>query len=214
MAIALTETADQRRQIYRQFTRRNQVVSVLRFLVPGIGVAVFAVLAGAVMIANLAENFSIGRITLKDDRMVVETPSYSGVTSDGSTYSVTALSAEAGLNAMDAMILNGATVVLNGADGVETTAQAARADLDITAETVKVQHVTTLATSTGMRGSLTGMDLDFGKQSVTASGAVTFTFPGGERLDAAGMDYDGVARTWRFTGVTLTLPGTPQALAR
>ena len=67
---------------------------------PGIGVAVFAVLAGAVVIANLAENFSIGRITLKDDRMVVETPSYSGVTGDGTSYSVTALSAEAGLTAM------------------------------------------------------------------------------------------------------------------
>ena len=66
-------------------------------------------LAGAVVIANLAENFSIGRITLKDDRMVVETPSYSGVTGDGTSYSVTALSAEAGLTAMDAVSLNGAT---------------------------------------------------------------------------------------------------------
>jgi len=214
MAIALTETAAQRRRIYRQFAQRNQVVSVLRFVVPGIGVAVFALLAGSVVIANLAENFSIGRITLQDDRMVVETPSYSGVTSDGTTYRVAALSAEAGLNAMDAVTLNGATVVIDAADGTQTTAEAARAELQVAAETVKVAGKTTLSTSAGMSGSLTGMDLDFGQQLVTASGAVTFEFPGGERLDAAGMRYDGAAKTWSFTGVTITLPGTPQALAQ
>ena len=42
MAIALTETADQRRRIYRALRAAQPLVGVLRFLVPGIGVAVFA----------------------------------------------------------------------------------------------------------------------------------------------------------------------------
>jgi lipopolysaccharide export system protein LptC len=211
MAMALTDTAAERRRIYRQFAQRNQLVSWLRVLVPGAGVAVFALLAGSVVIANLAENFSIGRISLQNDRMVVETPSYSGVTSDGSIYNVTALSAEASLTTTDAVILNGAKVVLDSADGTQTTAEAARADLKITAQTVKVDGKTTIANSAGMVGSLTGMDLDFGKQMVSASGAVSFTFPAGQQLDASGMRYDGTSRTWTFTGVTLTLPATPQA---
>jgi lipopolysaccharide export system protein LptC len=211
MAIALTDTAAERRRVYRQFSRRNRLVSFLRVLVPGAGVAVFAVLAGSVVIANLAENFSIGRISLKDDRMVVETPSYSGVTSDGSTYSVTALSAEASLTTTNAVSLNGAKVVLDAADGTQTTAEAARADLRITEQTVKVEGTTEIANSAGMVGFLTGMDLDFGKQHVTASGAVSFTFPAGQTLDASSMSHDGTTQTWRFEGVTLTLPATPQA---
>lgn len=211
MAIALTDSAAKRRRIYGQFTRRNRMVSLLRILVPGAGVAVFAVLAGAVVIANFAENFSIGRVRLQDDRMVVDTPSYTGVTSDGTNYRVAALSAEASLTATDAVSLNGATVVIDSADGTQTTAEAARADLQITAQTVRVEGKTDISNSAGMTGSVTGMDLDFGKQLVTASGAVTFQFPGGQRLDATGMSYDGTTRTWSFSRATLTLPATPGA---
>lgn len=210
MVIALTETAAQRHRIYRGFARRNRMVGVLRFLVPGLGVVVFALLAGQVVIANLAENFSIGRITLQNDRMVVETPSYSGVTSDGSVYRITALSAEVGLDAIDAITLNGATLVIENAAGIETTAKAARAELETSAETVKVGDRTAFSTTTGMTGSLVGMDMDFKRQLVTATGAVSFVFAGGERLDAADMRYDGEAQTWTFSGVTLTLPDTPR----
>jgi hypothetical protein len=211
MAIALTETAAQRRRIYGRFARRNQLVSLLRVLVPGVGVAVFAVLAGSVVIANLAENFSIGRVRLENDRMVVDTPSYSGVTSDGTTYRVAALSAEASLTTTDAVSLNGATVVIDSADGTQTTAEAPRADLQITAQTVTVPGETGISNSAGMVGSITGMNLDFGKQVVTASGAVSFAFPGGQTLDATGMSYAGETHTWTFDKVTLTLPATPQA---
>jgi lipopolysaccharide export system protein LptC len=211
MVIALTDTAAQRLRIYRGFDRRNRFVGYLRLLVPGIGIIVFVVLAGQVLIANLAENFSIGRITLQNDRMVVETPSYSGVTSDGSIYKVTALSAEVGLSAIDAITLNGATLVIEDAGGVTTIAKAARAGLQTTEETVKVEETTTFTTSTGTSGSLVGMDLDFTRPLVTASGAVSFVFEDGERLDAADMRYDGETRTWTFSRVTLTLPDTPRA---
>ena len=51
--------------------------------------------------------------------MVVETPSYSGVTGDGTSYSVTALSAEAGARPRwTPSSLNGATLVIDGSDGV------------------------------------------------------------------------------------------------
>lgn len=214
MAIALTETADQRHRVYRGFDRRNRFVGFLRVLVPGIGVVVFIVLAGQVVIANLAENFSIGRVTLQNDRMVVETPSYSGVTSDGTTYKVAALSAEAGLTAMDAVVLNGATVVINSAGGTQTTAQASRAELNTAAQTVRVEGATEISTSAGMMGSVTGLDLDFTRQVVTASGAVAFEFPGGEKLDAASMAYDGTTQTWSFTKAIVILPATPQAVAQ
>lgn len=206
---ALTGTAAQRRDIYNGFARRNRIVGLLRVLVPGIGVVVFALLAGSVVIANLAENFSIGRISLESDRMVVETPSYSGVTGNGSIFTVTALSAEAGLSATGAITLNGAVLVIEDGAGVETTARAARAELETSAQTVAVAGLTTFSNSTGMTGSMHGMDIDFPTQVVTARDAVDFEFPGGQRLIAETMRYDGASGLWNFTGVTLTLPGTP-----
>jgi lipopolysaccharide export system protein LptC len=211
MAIALTETAADRRRIYRGFTRRNRLVGILRVLVPGVGLAVFVLLAGQVVIANLADSFSVGRITLQNDRMVVETPSYSGVAGDGSTYAVTALSAEAGLYAIDSVTLNGATLVINSVNGVETTAKAARAELRDGAQAVAVEDETVFSTSEGMTGSLIGMDLDLVREIVTASGAVRFDFADGERLEAADMHYDGATETWTFSAVTVTLPVTPRA---
>jgi hypothetical protein len=199
MAVALTEAAARRAGLYRGLLRRNRAIGALRFLVPGLGVAVFALLAGQVLIANLAENFSIGRITLQSDRMVVETPAYSGVTADGSVYRVTALSAEAGLAAVDAVTLNGATLVIEGRDGDQT---------------VDVDGRTTVESSSGMSGTVVGLGVDFTAQSATATGQVDFTFAGGERLEASDMAYDGATRTWTFGGVTLTLPAGPGTMTR
>lgn len=212
MATALTDTAGQRRRIYGSFRRRNAVVAVLRILVPGVGVAVFALLAGQVLIANLAEGFSIGRISLEDDRMVVETPSYSGVAGDGSLYKVTARTAEAGLGSIDAITLNDATVVIDAADGSQTIAEAARADLDTTAQVVTVEGRTLLSTASGMDGWLDGMTLDFTRQDLVAANGVAITFPGGERLDAGALHYEGEAQRWTFDKVTLTLPSAPKAM--
>lgn len=210
MVTALTETAAQRHRIYRGFARRNRLVGLLRLLVPGVGVVIFVVLAGQVAIANLAETFSIGRITLQDDKMVVETPSYSGVTSDGSVYKVTGLSAEVGIDAFDAITLNGATLVIDNANGTQTTAKAARAELQTTEETVKVADTTTFETTDGISGALDGMDLDFAGPKVTTTGPVAFDFAGGERLEAGTMTYNGETGSWSFTGVTLSLPDTPK----
>lgn len=210
MAIALTDAAAKRNRIYRGFSRRNRLVAYLRILVPGAGVILFVLLAGQVVIANLAENFSIGRVSLQADRMVVETPSYSGVTNDGSLYKVTALSAEVGIGAIDAITLNGATLVIDAASGAQTTANAARAELQTTDETVKVEGETTFTTTDGTSGTLLGMDLAFTGPVVTTSGAVSFKFADGEQLDAANMHYDGTAGTWTFSKVTLTLPDTPR----
>lgn len=210
MGIALADAAAQRHRLYRGFARRNRLVGLLRLLVPGVGVFVFVVLAGQVLIANLAETFSIGRITLQNDRMVVETPSYSGVTSDGSTYTITSLSAEVGIDSMDAITLNGATLVIDKTDGTKTTARAARAELQTSAETVTVADRTTFETSDGTSGTLDGMDFNFGGPKVNTTGPVAFDFAGGERLEAGSMTYNGETGSWSFTAVTLSLPDTPR----
>lgn len=214
MASALTETAAQRQHIYRRLGQRNRTIGLFRLLVPGLGIAVFVVLSGQVLIANLGEGFSIGRVSLQSDRMVVETPSYSGVTGDGSVYRVTALSAEAGLDAMDAVTLNGATLVIEGIDGIDTTAKASRAAVQMAGQEVAIEGKTAISSSSGMTGTVIGLDVDFAQQRATSDGAVSFAFAGGEQLDAANMLYDGAAQRWTFAGVTLTLPDAPKAMAR
>ena len=59
------------------------------------------------------------------------------------------------------------------------------------------------------------MDLDFGTAGRHRRAAPSPShFPAASTLDASDMRYDGGAKTWTFTGVTLTLPGTPQATAQ
>lgn len=211
MSFAHTETAAERTRIYRSLQRRNGLVTVLRFLVPTAGAAVFVVILGQIIVANIGEGFSIGRVSIASNKVVVETPAYSGIAGDGSTYEVKAAQAEAEISAPDAILLRDAKVVINAPNGVQTTAEAPAANLQTTAQTVGVDAVTTISTSSGMGGILTGMQLDLGKQVLTASGAIDFAFPGGEQIQAAAMSYDGTKSEWRFSRVTLTLPALPQA---
>jgi lipopolysaccharide export system protein LptC len=210
MSFAHTETAAERTRIYRSLQRRNGLITVLRFLVPTAGAAVFVLILAQIVVANLGENFTIGRVSIESNKVVVETPAYSGIAADGSTYQVKAAQAEAALATPDAILLRDATLVINGPNGVQTTAEAPAASLQTTAQTVGVDAVTTISTSSGMGGTLTGMQLDLGKQVLTASGAIDFAFPGGEQIQASAMSYDGTKSEWRFSGVTVTFPELPR----
>lgn len=200
--------------MYRSLTRRNRVVGLLRLLVPGAGIVIFVVLVGFVVLANIGEQFSIGRVTLETDRMVVETPSYTGVTGDGTSYRITALSAETALTSTDTVSLDGATLVMTAVNGVETTARAARAEIGTTAQTVTIPGDATLSTTSGIAGTLSGTSVDFKGGAMKADGGVDMHFARGEHLVAKTMSYDSNADVWRFTGVTLTLPSAPGALAK
>jgi lipopolysaccharide export system protein LptC len=208
--MALTaDIPDSRLAMYRSLQRRNRVVGLLRWLIPGIGVAVLAVLLAQMALASLGRDFTIGRITVARDKLTVEAPSYAGRMADGSVYTVAAAEAQAALDAPSLIDLSEASVILNRSNGVIATATAAAAKLESEKQFVDVAGLTNLTDTTGMRATLYGMHIDFPAQTLTASGAVDITFSGGQRLKSTGMSYDSVASVWKFSDVTLTLPNTP-----
>jgi lipopolysaccharide export system protein LptC len=197
--------------IYRSLQRRNRVVGALRWVVPGIGVSVFAVLLAQMALASLTRDFTIGRITMARDRLTVEAPSYAGRMADGSVYTVTASEAQAALMTPSLIDLTTAKVVLNRSNGIVATATAKAAGLDTENQLVTVAGRTDLSDTSGMVATLYGMHVDFEAQTLSASGAVDITFADGQHLQSTGMSYDSVASVWHFDRATLTLPDTPGA---
>lgn len=209
--VALSDTADRRHGVYGALRTRNRRVGMLRLVVPGLGVAIFALLLVPIVLAQLGPDFSIGRISIDRDQLTVEAPSYAGLILDGSAYRIGADSARAALGVPNLIDLTGATVVVKRPNGVDVTALAAAAQLDTNTQSVTVAGATTIADTTGMDAMVEGMRVDFPGEMITSSGPVRVKFAGGETMTAGTMSYDAAATVWQFTNVVITLPGVPGA---
>lgn len=207
---AHSDTFERRSRIFAALTVRNRMVSVLRIAVPLLGVLVLAGLLLQLFIGSFAPGFSFAGITIDRDRLVVDAPSYEAMSSDGTSYAVSAAAAVAAPNSNDLIDLTGALLTMRQPDGREITAAADTAQLQTTDQLVLVEGVARIADSTGAHGTLVGVRANIPQESMTASGTVDMTFANGTTLDATGMAYTGDGN-WRFTDVTLVLPSTPGA---
>lgn len=182
---------------------------MLRYAVPAFGMVVFGGLMLQLFLVNLGERFGFSNISIDRDKLVVDTPSYSSMGADGSSYQVAAASAHSSLGRTDLIELNQAVLTISKPDGLVITARADAARLETGGQTVAVEGVTRIADSQGMDGTVVGLLADFAAETVTGSGAVDITFSNGATLAAASMSYDGKSATWRFTRATLTMQSTP-----
>lgn len=201
--LARSDTAKQRDRLYAGFKRRNRLVGLLRWAVPvGAGLALMAPLTAA-LIGSFGMDFSIGRISIERDALVVESPQYSGVAADGSTYKVTAASARAALGEIDIIILTDARLRLLRPDGVEMRVDAAEARLNTTSQVIEVTGIARVGDSTGSSGTLEASRFDWPAMELTANGPVAFVFGDGTDLRAQGLHYRLNERKWEFVTATL-----------
>lgn len=84
----LQADAAQRQAIYRRLEARNRIVAILRVGVPALGVLVLVSLLGQIYVSSLTSRFGVGRIEVTRDSVSIETPEYSGVLDNGTTYRV------------------------------------------------------------------------------------------------------------------------------
>jgi hypothetical protein len=136
MAIGRAETFDQRAAMLGRITTRNRVVTALRVVVPALGLAAFAVLAGQIYIANLARQYGVSGIRIDRGSVVVEAPKYSGTGGDGSRYQVTAREARTPLDRSHMIEMTDATLELLRSPGTSYFARAATATMNSANETV------------------------------------------------------------------------------
>jgi lipopolysaccharide export system protein LptC len=194
--------------VYRALERRNRVVGFLRLVVPVLGLLVLASLSIQMLVASIGNEFTIGRVTIERDRLTVETPTYQGLLADGGAYDVTAQSAESALDRPTAIMLKGAKVVLNRPSGVQVTATAAEAELEVELQQVTATGLTDISDTTGMTAEVVGLHVDVLSQ-VATGGKTTIVYPGGETLEAEAMTYDARTEQWGFTGAVVTAPDLP-----
>jgi lipopolysaccharide export system protein LptC len=194
---------------FQRIERRNQLVSVLRIVVPLGGALVLAVLGIQIVLSTLTSRFGIERITISPEAITVDAPEYSGILQDGSAYRVSADTARASTARTDIIDLNNAKLVLNRQDGVQFQADAAQAQLDSTNQLVMVGGVADIGDTRGMTGTLTNSVFDWNAQVLTTNGPVVINQADGTTVVAEGLVYDAGAVIWTFTRSVVTLPSTP-----
>lgn len=201
------DISDTRARLYDSLGRRNRIVAVLRIAVPGAGIALAGVLIAQITLSNLADNFAIGGIRLDRDQLVLDTPSYSGIMSDGTTYEVVAEAARADIDATDVINLDIATIVTEQTDGYTMTANADFARLFLTEQQVIVEGLMVTTDSNGVDGRLHDSVIDWPTQKLTTNGDVRFEFEDGAAIEAKSLVYNAKRQVWDFRGVRYTVPG-------
>ena len=203
--------ATQRLAIYRGLQARNRVVSILRVGIPALGVVALSALMLQIYVSSRTSRFGIGQIAVSSESITVETPEYSGLLDDGTAYRVSAISAQAAIDATDRIALSDATLTMVKPDGVTMLVETPAAVLDTTNQIVEIAGEARIGNSLGTSGILRNSIFDYAAQHLTANGPASIDYEDGTELEAEGLTYDAVALVGTFTRATVTLPDTPGA---
>ena len=206
---ARAETAELRLQIFSALRARNRIVAILRIGVPGIGAVVFLGVVAQILIASVANDFGIGRVTVNGDQVTVDTPTYAGVMSNGDTYKISAEGAHTALTDMSVIDLKKVGVVLVKPDGTQMSAQSETAALETIRQTVTIPGTTEVSDSRGNSGTLDKVFIDWPRQTMKASGKVSMLMRDGATINADALDYSAKTAVWTFKNATLTVPEIP-----
>jgi len=209
MSFARTDTADQRSAIYRALAQRNRIVGVLRFGLPVIGGVVLGGLLLQIYLGSLVPDFGFANISIDRDNLVVDTPSYSGIGTDGTRYRVEAASARAAFGNTDLIYMNGARFTMEQPGGSTFLADADTAQFRLSDQEVTVSGETRISGDSGISGKVVDARIDIDAQRLDSSGPADLLFANGTTIKASSMTYEGVSQVWSFRGVTLDIPSTP-----
>jgi hypothetical protein len=211
MAVARTQTFDQRAAILDRLVWRNRWVAVLRIAVPAVGVLAFVLLMGQIWLASMTRQYGVSGLRIDRGNLVVETPQYTGIGADGSRYVVKAREARTPLDNTSHIDMTDATLDYTRPGKPAFHATGTRATMDTTRQFVTVPGVATLNSDDGMHGTLADVESDIRSSTTTAQGPVDMTFEDGSNLKAANMHYDGKKAYWVFERVTLLIPNLPHS---
>jgi hypothetical protein len=211
MAVARTQTYDQRAAILDRLAWRNRWVAVLRIAVPAIGALAFVLLVGQIWVASLTQQYGVSGLRIDRGNLVVETPQYTGIAADGSRYVVKAREARAPLDNTSLIDMTDATLDYSRPGKPAFHATGATATMDTARQYISVPGLATLNSDDGMHGTLRDVRSDIRGSTTTAKGRVDMTFEDGSTLEAANMYYDGKNARWVFERVTLVMPDLPRS---
>lgn len=198
-------TAAVRLETYNRFARHNRRIAALRWIVPVAGLVLLSLPALQLAASMVADALPIEGVRLESDTLVIASPRFEGRTAAGANYVMEAARAESRVGDLDTADLYGLTIDIAGQGGY-----AAQVEFSVAEWTMSTQHLVSnetveVADSTGARGTLAGVEVDWPAQMIESDGPVRFTFEGGTQLVADTMVYDMDGVLWRFSGVDLDM---------
>lgn len=202
------DSLHQRNKIYSKLNQRNGLIGLLRIIVPAMGICLSLFLLAQIIIANIAAEYGIQGVTVEDGKIVISTPEYSGVMSDGTIYNVVAEGAQIDANQTDLVDLDLAKLDTLDPRGYEMTAFADFAKLDLTEQTVSVPDLMRTIDSDGVEGAMHDVFINWKRQRLTADSDVEMDFPDGANIVAEKLTFNANTDVWRFITATYTTPST------
>lgn len=198
---------DARRRQFQKLNRRNNIVSILRWAVPAIGLLVMGVLVFQIILTNLAKDYGISGLKIEQDQVVIDKPRYGGITPDGMRYHIEAEVARIQTSATDIINLEQATIVIEQNDGYQMRSKAENATLDLTKQTINIPGIMNSTDSDGVRGVFVDTLIDWATQTLNSRGAVTLEFEDGAIINAQSLLYDARVASWDFTKAVYVVAG-------
>ena len=211
MALASTDSFDQRAEIFGRLRARNRLIGVLRIAVPLVGVAAFLILIGQIYIANIARQYGVSGIRIDRGNVVVETPQYSGMGTDGSRYLITAREARTPLERPEEISMADATLQYSKTGEGAYFISTVEASMNTATQTVEIPGVANVTSEDGLEGTLNAVRADMENEITTAEGAVKIRFSDGTTIDASSMVHDGKAGLWTFSNAIVVMNDLPEA---
>lgn len=202
-------TAAVRLETYNRFARHNRRIAVLRWAVPVLGVIILSVPVVQLAVSMMADVIPIEGVRLENDTLVVDGPRFEGRTATGSNYTMEAARAETPVGNLDTIDLYDLSVDIVDDSGYWAEVEFSSAEWTMSTEYLRSNEDVFVTDSTGARGTLAGVDVDWPAQTIMSEGPVRFTFESGAQLVSDTMIYDMNAARWRFSGVDLDM--VPQA---
>lgn len=202
-------TPSSREALYRRFLRHNRRIGLLRIAVPALAIMLLLVPLSRFALTTLAESFAGAGIRLESDTLVLDAPRFEGTTAAGDVYVMVAERAESAVGNLDLVELWDLTLDLTGDAGYSAHAFLTRATWTMSAERLVSNEDVQVSDSTGARGLLAGVDVDWPAQILTSEGPVRFDFDNGNSLTSQQMRYDIQDSHWWFTSVRLQMVPAP-----
>lgn len=201
--IDMKPSADAQR--YENFVRHNKIISILRWVVPVVGVVFLSIPVIEYNLRKIIDILPFEGIFLQNDTLVVDAPKFEGVTAAGAAYSMSAESAESYIGNLDVTALRG--LVVDIVDGTDYTANVRfkTAQWTMSQELLVSNDDVFVTDSTGVKGVLAGVEVNWPKQIVASDGPVMFSFDNGTQINGRQMVYDLSAAKWTFTKVNVTM---------
>jgi hypothetical protein len=207
----IAPSASVRHETYQRFVAHNRRIAALRWLVPVAGVLVLSFPAFQIAASMVGDIIPIEGIRLENDTLVIEGPRFEGRTATGSNYTLEAARAESRVGNLDTADLYDLSVDIADDDGYRAHIEFATAAWTMSTEYLTSNEDVTVSDSTGARGVLAGVEVDWPAQILTSDGPVRFAFDTGAQLYADTMEHDLEAARWQFTGVDLDMVPQPDA---